>query len=307
MKIIYFLLLSLIYCSKLDNLFEESTKLLLELADKMKKKYFQRCSDKCICSVLSCSNGYEANFCSKAFDEEGCNCPGHRVNLDKLTTHIGNIYQTDEEIIQKVRTDESFRTTMCYANQLEEVIKKYEIPKEIFKIYFATTNGLFLSYPGLPDCRKYDHRVRPWWIGTITGSKNIIFLIDISKEVTAEKFTLMKEASSTILSFSNKSDKISLIPYDNKIYPGIYGLDGSLSNQNIIKDFLDKLTITNYPSDFHSVISSFFIKLREMKLNGNLMVSDIFIVNLTAGVPKSETTEVKTDNQFDSKLNLWGV
>ena len=49
--------------------------------------------------------------------------------------------------------------------------------------YIGTANGVFRTYPGHVVC-DYDLRARPWYLSSVTGSKNLPFIFDNSKSLT---------------------------------------------------------------------------------------------------------------------------
>ena len=65
--------------------------------------------------------------------------------------------------------------------------------------YIGSSDGTFRYHPsnwaydfGNDNCVDYDPRLRPWYAAAVTGPKNIVFMIDISATLGADKLVISK-------------------------------------------------------------------------------------------------------------------
>ena len=75
-----------------------------------------------------------------------------------------------------------------------------------------------MDYPsGNIDCTSYDPRRRPWYVGGLTGRKNVMIVLDISgsmKEGSPTRIRKAKQACEIIINTLSNSDTFALIAFN---------------------------------------------------------------------------------------------
>eukprot|EP00210_Caulerpa_lentillifera_P005936 g5674.t1 len=154
---------------------------------------FQRRSSyirNCQCSRHSCSNDITNFSCTTRLGnvESVCgeDCEGRNINFD--CSDVRTPPNTDIRNLSP-RVKES----ICLYSNLEPLMKQLVSEEDSSSLYFGGTDGVMRSYPASPrqrgvengdaqlgQCRPYDPRIRPWFIGASTRPKDIVFVIDSS-------------------------------------------------------------------------------------------------------------------------------
>lgn len=87
----------------------------------------------------------------------------------------------------------------------DESLRKGKTDKIIYS-YFGYTNSYLVSYPYRHEsydcegkCVDYDPRYRPWYVGAITGAKNVLIIVDFSGSMDGTKIQKAKEATIQVL------------------------------------------------------------------------------------------------------------
>lgn len=287
----------------LDDVFTNTNNFLEKIGQGIKKHYLNRCSQNCKCSVHSCSLGLEVNYCDKRSTAEGCECEGNMTNRGKSVVFLDNLYKTEDELMDLIQNDINTRRTICFSARIDEEILKNDIPEEVYWIYFSTFNGIFRLYPGMSYCIKYDHRLRPWWIGAITGSKNLFILIENSKELNDASFALIKTTAKRLITGTNLSDRITVMSFNENLEINIAAVNGNEEGQLKASNFVDSLVLVNNKGvNIKQVIEDLFNELLILNKNGDIISADIFAIYLGSGVTNSSG-----DNSINatSITDLW--
>lgn len=94
--------------------------------------------------------------------------------------------------------------------------------------YVGSSTGGFRHYPSNKEplvngaCKKYDPRLRPWYVAAITGQKNMVIMIDISGYMSSVIKTVKTTAIDLINSLSN-ANFVSVIVFNNSAYSLVGG------------------------------------------------------------------------------------
>ena len=84
---------------------------------------------------------------------------------------------------------------------------------------------MYKLFPGISwetesgECSDYDPRIRPWYIGASSGSKNVIFIIDSSGSMAEQKPTrieIAKTAANKTIGGLNVYDWVGLVFFETK-------------------------------------------------------------------------------------------
>jgi len=92
-------------------------------------------------------------------------------------------------------------------------------------MYFGAVDGSYSIYPGRMwprdsdgGCgRKYDPRVRPWYLSASNGPKNVIFILDTSGSMGQYgRMQLLKKAAKQVIDSLTFADYIGLVDFDSE-------------------------------------------------------------------------------------------
>jgi len=222
------------------------------------------------CSYLSCSNiRSDLLQCNNDFKINDCKIPdcdpvGHLLNAEQFTVRLAN-----EKEGEKVIVNQAVKEIVNGSYELHAKFKEifYKTPN-IYKpkwMYFGSYNGIQMSYPGKEICSPFDNRYRPWYIGAITGVKNLIFVIDVSGQIIVDMSVkdVLVSMINIILKSLLYSDRVGFITYNNSAksyYPTL--ITATEDNIKNIKNIIDKLEFTG-----QSNLEDAFQKLNDLIKN----------------------------------------
>ena len=110
--------------------------------------------------------------------------------------------------------------TVEWTHKLESTfVKNRELDPDIRWQYFGSQVGLIRLYPGREWDQNfagfyndYDPRVRPWYIGTTSGPKDVIIILDCSESMRAnEKFAIGTSIATVIINTLTRQDYVNII------------------------------------------------------------------------------------------------
>jgi hypothetical protein len=117
--------------------------------------------------------------------------------------------------------------TICYTRLLEEFMidalnKEHTYESEVLgkasAIYFSDLNGVFRMTPAKyqSKCWDYDPRTRPFFIGSISGPKDVVLVLDTSKNMAyGNRFDDAKAAVETIIRTLTVADRVAVITFNS--------------------------------------------------------------------------------------------
>ena len=195
-------LLILLACYQFKNLNDLINKVeadLMKIRNAAENSFLNRCNYEGICSYQACSYDLPEKTCNAEFLTAICSCytpTGTNLIMDQFTIKIANVYKPDID-----PDDQKVKEMVKLSQQLNPIfLDTLENNKYLFKwIYFASNVGTFAMYPG--SCiNKFDARYRPWYIGSATGAKNFILILDFSGSMSTDnRDSILKSAVSIIL------------------------------------------------------------------------------------------------------------
>lgn len=284
---IVFLSIYKIFAKDINDIYREVETYLKNVAFSLKDNYSNRCFTKCKCSLSGCSNLKYLVDCNSSVSINQCKCQGRMVNFQESILHISNFEKTKEEIENEVENNMDLRQEICYTSILSDIIKSVNRPSNIVSTYVSTLNGVFRQHPGLRFCREYDHRRRPWFVGTISGMKNLIITIDISKNTSILELDTMKKVAKYVIDGMNSVDSVSVFTYDKEmtLLISLYGTD---SNKTEIKKKIDDIKISENDFLYQNYIQNILRFIKNLFYEGYFVVSDILIINLSKGSFKDD-------------------
>ena len=281
----------------LDELMDSVNTIIIKFSKEIENKYYQRCDNCTSCSIPACSF---INYNLKCLTDKPLNqcteCIGSLGNQEKSIFHMSNIHTSNEDNKFNLLNDIVTQNTICYTALLDDFfIKSIKKASYIELLYFSSSNGIQRRYPGGLVCSPYDHKLRPFWTGTISGSKNIILLLEITKLYESNiEFEIMQRMANLIIEGSTFSDSICLVIYNNsqdklesvKIIQDCY--DGLDSLKTKLKEYInnlnyDSLSSPNAMVDYINLFNKLFDFVIMSDYTGNFISSDVFIIHIYSG------------------------
>lgn len=297
----------------LDKITSDVTDILYKLTEEVKKSYFNRCSECKNCSKPTCSFINNYLKCLDKVKILSCTeCSGSLTDTEHSVFQMSNFYSTNQENKYKILNVTIIQNTICYTALLDDFFVQYKNYDDYLQLlYFSTGNGIHRTYPGKINCRIYDHKLRPWWNGAVTGSKNIIFLLEVSKLYSSNaEFEIAKSIAKVINDGASYSDYICFVIYSTEIdgFKVIQECSDAISDlKTKVKAYIDSLNYNNIKStkksiDYFTMLDSLFKFIRMSEYTGNTIGSDIFLIHITSGFHPIESQN--SDNIFNYYLKL---
>eukprot|EP00210_Caulerpa_lentillifera_P007409 g7080.t1 len=145
---------------------------------------------RCQCSTHSCSNDNSEFECSHSLGNVeptcGADCQGRMINFNS------SVFMTPPGS-NALSLSPRLKESICLYSNLEPLMKELVPTANPSWLYFGGVDGSIRIYPAflwerevedrnerLGQCRSYDPRIRPWFIGASTRPKDIVFVIDTS-------------------------------------------------------------------------------------------------------------------------------
>ena len=88
--------------------------------------------------------------------------------------------------------------------------------------YVGTEHGVYRQFPlrrwdtnfiGMP--RDYDPRFRPWYLGTLTGPKDIVIVLDGSRSMRGDKWNDAKALAKFLINSLGRNDRYQVVTFDS--------------------------------------------------------------------------------------------
>ena len=243
------------------------------------------------CSYISCSKNKPNLLCNNDFKIDACqieNCDpvGHLLNTEQFMVRLAN-QRNNNDIVVTQEVKEMVNGSYGLHAKFKEIF--FKSPK-IYNpkwMYFGTYNGVHMSYPGKEVCSPYDNRFRPWYLGAITGVKNLIFVIDISGPMLSDisqKDNLMAMID-IILHSVLYSDRIGIITFNSIAKSHFRTLVfATVENVNTIRNILNRIIFTGQ-TNLESAFQTINDLLKNTAKQGLLLACKINIMLFTYGSP----------------------
>jgi len=175
-----------------DEFVESQEKLVLDLAEFAANQHADRKMRirSCECSKHACSNDFLDSPCDESLRApDFCKTKGQRVDTD------GSIVRTPPGTFPSIVSVE-MKENICVYQNMRSFITEYGYIDDQGWSYVGLRDGTMHRYPeiarmrgieggdeNLNNCQEYDPRTRPWYIGGITGPKDIVLVVDKSNSM----------------------------------------------------------------------------------------------------------------------------
>lgn len=119
----------------------------------------------------------------------------------------------------------------------------YDAYPEHVWLYMGYELGFHRSFPWHgPYSRSYDPRTRPWYIGAVTGAKDVVVIMDKSGSMEGAPLTNTKSAMKSVLNTLGPKDRFSFLYFSGEVSKWSDSLKiASPSNIDFASDKIDSL------------------------------------------------------------------
>ncbi len=153
-----FLLFSLIKSQDLNTIIYTVEQDIIALRDAAELSFKERCTDESVCTHHTCSTILPKLTCNADFLTAACSCfepGGTTLSMEASMVKLADLFPpavnpNNQRVQEMVRTGNALNSVFVNLNKKDKAYKW---------IYFGTSNGVFIGYPGQPSCSaKYDNR-----------------------------------------------------------------------------------------------------------------------------------------------------
>jgi hypothetical protein len=149
------------------------------------------------------------------------------------------------------------------------------------------------NYPALHACYVYDPRYRPWYVSASSGSKDIIFLIDSSDNLSSERFKTMTEIVSFILSTLTFNDYVGMVNIGNdELLFSPYLLRANYAGTKYMKNFIQKI-VAKGEANLEKSLTKLYDILDRSYDSERSTNCNTFVFYMSGGVPSQGITDNK--------------
>ena len=244
-----------------------------------------------MCSYQACSYDLPEKSCNAEFLTAICSCftpTGTNLIMDQFTLKLANVYKP---VINP--DDQNVKEMVKLSQQLNPIfIDTHNNNKYLFKwIYFASNVGTFAMYPG--SCiNVFDPRYRPWYIGSATGAKNFILILDFSGSMSTDnRDSILKSAVSILLKNLVNYDWVGVVVF--QAYATTYSdklVRATSDNVAKIIEFVEA-NEPNGETNFSDAFQKANDLLKDSTYDGQVSPCKTFIMFLTDGIPSHGITD----------------
>jgi hypothetical protein len=314
-KIIIFLLFNYSIKSQSQNAINFINQIEQELNKRvafLESAYHSRCNiTDCKKSYIACSDKVPDFQCSILFNNSQCtscySIAGSQVSFTESIVSISDLTKYREQ---------EFNEMSCATKDLDEIfIETKNRFAQIKWQYVGFYNSFYRKYPAALLCN-YDPRSRPWYSAAISGSKNVVLMIDISNSMNPN-LKNVKDAAKIILQESmNSIDWVGVILFNSaavSLTPTLVRAEISTRNDLYNKlDPVDTSGVGNYEEAFKAAYNL----LADTKKNGMLSSCQTVLLLLSDGnSSKNENDnknlikfidDLETQNKIDAIIMTYG-
>ena len=154
-----------------------------------------------------------------AGDTQGCECKGTKMVDSVVMKAVNSEY--DGNAVRNMGNLAAFAADKSMLDKFKTTAAMQD--NENKWLYFGAVDGSYALYPGRMwprdsdgTCgRKYDPRLRPWYLSASNGPKNVIFILDSSGSMgNFGRMELLKNAAKQVIDSLTFADYIGLVDFD---------------------------------------------------------------------------------------------
>ena len=173
----------------------------------------------------ACGNELPAAWIPKcdreiAGDTQGCGCKG--TDMVKAIVVKGVNGEFDSNAQRNAANLAAFAAGKPMFDAFEAAAASQDYENKW--MYFGAADGAYALYPGRlwprdrdGGCgKKYDPRIRPWYLSASNGPKNVIFILDSSGSMGQEgRMDLLKTAAKQVVDSLTFADYMGIVDFDD--------------------------------------------------------------------------------------------
>jgi hypothetical protein len=160
--------------------------------------------------------------CDRAMagDTQGCECKGTRMAKTIVVKAMNGEFDSNAE--RNAANLAAFAAGKPMLDAFEAAAASQDYENKW--MYFGAVDGAYALYPGRlwprekgSDCgKKYDPRIRPWYLSASNGPKNVIFILDSSGSMGQEgRMDLLKTAAKQVVDSLTFADYMGIVDFDD--------------------------------------------------------------------------------------------
>ncbi|MHA1992118.1 MAG: VWA domain-containing protein [Candidatus Hodarchaeales archaeon] len=177
-------------------------------------------------------------------------------------------------------------------------------------LYMGFEFGFHRSFPWHSYSKSYDPRIRPWYVGAVTGAKDVVVILDTSGSMVGDPLTNTKEAVKNVFKTLGPRDRLTVISFsgnvrtfrdDLEIYSNILQTDAD--------DYVDSLVADGSTNINQAILDGLDI----LKNEGSEDRTPV-IIFMTDGEPTAGLTSknqilnsIQSTNDLDAKIFVFGL
>ncbi|MFW9928944.1 MAG: VWA domain-containing protein [Candidatus Thorarchaeota archaeon] len=177
-------------------------------------------------------------------------------------------------------------------------------------LYMGFEYGFHRSFPWHSYSKSYDPRIRPWYVGAVTGSKDVVVILDTSGSMGGTPIANTKDAAKRVFSTLGPRDRLTVLSFsgnvksfkdDLEIYSDVLQTEAS--------NYVDSLSANGGTNINQALIDG----LNILKNKGSEDKAPI-VIFMTDGEPTSgETTKskilsnIQSANTIGAKIFVFGL
>ena len=319
-------LLPAVWGVSIDELFQEKESRVLALAARVSSEYEARCSSYSGCSSSSydnCVSAYPAQTCPadgmKVPACAGCgdNSADAGAAFFDYTVSAARLPESQSQGVSgnnQPASDEAAET-ICYTRNLDDFFIT-EYAKDVAsgtygdktpQMYFGASTGAFRIFPArhAGDCGAYDPRVRPWYVASSSGPKDVVLVLDVSGSMTESgRAVLMVDAAQAVIKTLTIADWFSVVLFSSSASTlsnmGVYLQQATKETKDAAIAALESVQIgggTNFRQGFAKAFEVFKASV-DMEYTAGCHKAILFLTDgaNTDGTPAEVLSDVTTGN-----------
>eukprot|EP00761_Pharyngomonas_kirbyi_P012097 gb/GECH01012124.1/.p1 GENE.gb/GECH01012124.1/~~gb/GECH01012124.1/.p1 ORF type:complete len:1008 (+),score=235.65 gb/GECH01012124.1/:1-3024(+) len=177
--------------------------------------------------------------------------------------------------------------------------------------YFGSQQGFQRQFPGREwsqnddgEYQSFDPRLRPWYVGSTSGPKDVLILFDSSGSMGQNnRMAIAREATKTVLETLTVRDYVNVVMFSDSAEPSDCFSETLVRaiprNVEKLKEFIDN-TPANGGTDFVSAFETAFDVLEESQRQGQVSSCETIILFMTDGEASDPSSVI--DNRITNDL-----
>ncbi|MHA2105376.1 MAG: VWA domain-containing protein [Candidatus Hodarchaeales archaeon] len=177
-------------------------------------------------------------------------------------------------------------------------------------LYMGFESGFHRSFPWHSYSCSYDPRIRPWYVGAVTGAKDVVLIFDTSGSMAGAPLENTKKAAKLVTRTLGPRDRVNVLTFSGSVQKFRDNLEiYSDVLQEEIDDFIDSQTPIGSTNINESVSTGLDMLIRSLTEDRSPI-----IIFMTDGEPTAGETNklvilnnIREKNSFGAKIFVFGL